>query len=81
LRGVNMFFNRTLNDANVKYFYLTVWNNVNGKPGQVIYSKMGEEPQFHGLNEFQYYSLDTSIFITDTFYIGWIQTTHELLNI
>ena len=81
LRGVYMFFNRTLNDANVKNFYLTVWNNVNGKPGQVIYSKMGVVPMFHGLNEFQYYNLDTSIFITDTFYIGWIQTTQDLLNI
>lgn len=81
LRGINMFFNRTLNDANIKNFYLTIWNNVNRKPGQVIYSQMGEKPEFHGLNEFQYYNLDTSIFITDTFYIGWIQTTQDMLNI
>lgn len=80
LRGVNMFFNRTLNDANKKNFYLTVWNNVNRKPGQIIYSQMGEVPKFSGLNEYNYYNLDTSIFITDTFYIGWIQTTQDLLN-
>ncbi len=81
LRGVNMFFNRTLNDESQNYFYLTIWNNISGKPGQIIYSKMGERPEYHGLNEFHYYNLDTAIFISDTFYIGWIQTTQDLLNI
>jgi len=81
LRGVYMFFNRTLNDANKKNFYLTIWNCVNGKPGSVLYSQMGELPQFHGLNEFQYYNLDTSVFIADTFFVGFIQTTQDLLNV
>ncbi|MBI5539372.1 MAG: T9SS type A sorting domain-containing protein [Bacteroidia bacterium] len=80
IRGVYMFFNRALNDANQKFFYLTIWSAANGRPSQIIYSQMGEKPQFHGLNEFHYYSLDTSIFITDTFFVGWIQTTQDLLN-
>lgn len=81
IRGIYMFFNRTLNNANQKYFYLTVWDDSNGKPGTILRKYIGQKPEFHGLNEFHYYSLDTSIYITGTFYIGWVQTTQDLLNI
>ncbi|NLA24317.1 MAG: hypothetical protein GX879_05050, partial [Bacteroidales bacterium] len=36
LRGVNMFFNQVLNQANQNYFYLMVWANNNGIPGDTI---------------------------------------------
>ena len=82
LRGIYMFFNRTLNNTNQKYFYLTVWSSVNGKPGTLIYKqKESIRPEFQGLNEFHFYSLDTSIIITNKFFIGWIQTDDELLDI
>jgi hypothetical protein len=81
IRGVYMYFNRTLYNANQKFFYLTIWNAANGKPSTIRYSQMGERPEFHGLNEFHYYELDTALLITDTFFVGWIQTTQDLLNI
>ncbi len=81
LRGVYMYFNRTLYNANQKFFYLTIWNAANGVPSTIRYSQMGEKPGFHGLNEFHYYELDSALLITDTFFVGWIQTTQDLLNI
>jgi hypothetical protein len=81
LRGVYMYFNRTLNNASQKYFYLTIWSAKNGKPHNIIYKKEGFKPQYHGINEFHYYSLDTAIFVKDSIFIGWTQTTQDLLNL
>jgi hypothetical protein len=76
-----MFFNRTQNDANYKYFYMTVWSHANGRPDTVIYSQLGERPAFAGLNEFVLHRFDTVLYIADTFYVGWIQTDDILLNV
>ncbi len=81
LRGVYMYFNQTYNNASQKYFYLTVWNDNNGKPGDILYKKTGVKPQYYGINDFYYYNLDTTLYLTEPFYIGWIQTTTDLINI
>jgi len=82
LRGISMFFNRTINDANQKYFILQVWKDNNGKPGELIHSQTGQRPMFpDGLNKFHYYALDTARFVSGTFYVGWKQTTTDLLNV
>lgn len=81
LRGVYMYFNRTLNNASQKYFYLTIWKCNKGKPGQIILKKQGYKPEYHGINQFHYYSLDTAIYVNDTIFIGWTQTTTDLLNL
>ena len=79
LRGVYMFFNRKINyTAHQKKFYITVWNEIAGKPNQIIYrSKIGEEPEYHGLNEFYYYPLDSPVFITNTFFIGYTHVGYD----
>lgn len=81
LRGVYMYFNKTLNNASQKYFYLTIWNCKKGKPNQIIYKKQGFRPEYHGINNFHYYNLDTAIFVNDTIFVGWTQTTTDLLNL
>lgn len=83
LYGVYIYFNRTQNDGNVKYFYLTVWEDDNGQPGDTIVSRMGVRPTFSNeLNGYRYYSLDTAVYIGEnqTFYIGWVKTTNDMLN-
>lgn len=81
LKGVYIYFNHTQNTGNVKYFYLTVWGDDNGKPGNILVKKMGVRPEFNGeINGFVYYPLDTAIYINDTFYIGWTKTTDDMLN-
>lgn len=82
LVGAYMYFNRTKNDENQKYFKLAVWGDNNGKPGDVIYQQLGLRPQFaDSLNRFVLFKLDEELWIDEgTFYIGWIQTTSEMLN-
>ncbi len=82
LQSIEMYFNQTLGNANQQYFFLTVWDDNNGKPGNIIYEKSGKRPQFK--NElFKYYTyvLDHAIKVSGTFYIGWRQTTKDNLNI
>lgn len=82
LRAVNMYFNRTLDNANVQYFWLSVWNDNGGKPGSVIYEQNSMRPQFgDSLNQYQTYKLNNPILVSGTFYIGWRQTTADNLNL
>jgi hypothetical protein len=81
LYGVYIYFNRTQNDGNVKYFYLTVWEDNSGIPGDTIVSRLGVRPSFSNeLNGYVYYPLDTAVVINGPFYIGWIKTTNDMLN-
>lgn len=83
LQSVQMYFNRTYNDASKKYFYLTVWkDDGTGQPGEILYQKEGALPQYaNELNKFQTYNIDTTLILQGKFYVGWIQTTEDLLNI
>lgn len=82
LQSIEMYFNQTLGNANQQYFYLTVWDDNNGAPGNVIYEKSGKRPEFD-TDLFKYYTyvLDNAIAVSGTFYIGWRQTTKDNLNI
>ncbi|MBV2246907.1 MAG: T9SS type A sorting domain-containing protein [Lentimicrobium sp.] len=88
LIGVNMYFNQTLNQGNIKTFYLNVWNDYFGEPGELIYSRYGYEPQYSdSLNTFILYKTDSVIQINNKtfpnliFYVGFEQTTAANLNI
>lgn len=82
LQSVQMYFNQTIGNANQQYFYLTVWDDNNGSPGNVIYEKSGRRPEFESdLFKFYTYVLDVPIAVSGTFYIGWRQTTKDNLNI
>lgn len=88
LVALQMYFNKTLKGGNVKSFYLNVWNDFFGEPGELIYSKFGYEPSYEdSLNMFFTYKLDSVIkiqagqFPNLTFYVGWEQTTDDNLNI
>ncbi len=84
LRAVKIFFNRTQTGANRKYFILTVWNDNNGTPGNILYQQIGYRPEFKdSLNAFYTYLLDTAIYIDSgaVFYVGWQRTTEDFLNV
>jgi len=81
LRSIQMFFNQVLNSTQI-YFYLTVWDDNNGEPGNVIYEKGGVSPEYpSGLNMFHTYVLDNPVPVNGTFYIGWRQTSNDNLNL
>lgn len=81
LRAVQMYFLQSFEGASQKYFNLVFWDDIDGKPGNVIYSQDGVIPVYDGIDEFHTYMLDTAIVVPVDYYVGWQQTTEDLLNI
>jgi len=81
LRAIQFFFNRTLSQDNVQFFYLKVWNDANGKPDQVLYEELFLPEFADSLNKFVTYHIDPPLRISGTFYVGWEQTTDDNLNL
>ncbi len=83
LTAVQIYFNKTYKGFQPHYFYLMVWNNnpSTGLPDQLIYSQTGVEINFNQLNSFQTFRLDTPVIVSDTFYIGWMKTDEQLMNV
>jgi hypothetical protein len=83
LRAVDIYFNQVIDSVNLNYyFYLKVWKDHNGKPGELIYSQLGERPQYsRELNRPVRYALDSIIEVNGIFYVGWTNTVDKLLNI
>jgi len=88
LIAIQMYFNQTLKDGNVNDFYLNIWNDYFGEPGDLVYSKYGYKPDYEdSLNQYFTYHPDSVIQIESgkfpnlTFYIGWEQVTSDNLNL
>lgn len=83
LQAIGLYFNQVLNAANKKAFKLTIWNNDNGKPGEIIHSQLFSSPIYADeLNKYSLYQLDKPLFLEKgIYYIGWIQNYEEFLNI
>jgi hypothetical protein len=76
-----MYFNKTLSKASQQFFYLCVWNDNAGKPGDTIYSDLVFPRYADSLNKFVTYHIYPPLRITGTFYVGWVQTTGDNLSI
>ncbi len=82
LRGIKMFFNKVVNNANDMYFDLAVWADNNGIPGELIYIQENEKPRFtNDLYKMHTYELDSGVLVNNIFYIGWIQSENKNLNV
>ncbi len=82
IQGVQLLFNRTLNDANNKYFDIVVWKDENGKPGEVVYRLENQRPKWQDqIYRFSYYKFDRTVALAGTFYIGIEQRSDDLINI
>ena len=80
LRAIEMYFPQMLDSVNHIPFYLTVWNNNAGQPGSILHQQE-VYPNHTENGEFHYYYLDSLFQIIGAFYVGWEQTTNDLLNI
>lgn len=82
LRGVQMLFNRTLNDANYQYFDIVVWKDNNGKPGDEVYRLANRKPIWdEQIYKFAYYKFDRLVKLNGVFYVGIVQQGSGLINI
>jgi len=83
LRAVDIYFAQIVDSLNLNYyFYLNVWSDNSGKPGEQIIDQIGMRPEYSDkLNKFVRYTLETPVYIKGTFYIGFTQTVEYLLNV
>ena len=81
LRAISICFNDSYMDANKRAFDLMVWDNNNGIPGNVIFSR--EEvmvEQGETINGFYTYIVPDGVMVNDVFYVGWKQRSETFLN-
>jgi hypothetical protein len=81
IRALRICFNDSYLNSNKRAFDLMVWDDNNGIPGNVIYSK--EEvmvEQGNQINGFYSYSIPEGVMVNDIFYIGWKQRSETFLN-
>jgi hypothetical protein len=83
LRGVQMYFNRTLSNSNYRLMDIAVWNDNNGIPGYLIKQIENIYPEFtDGINNIHTYIFPEGIELgIGKFYVGWIQSTNDNLNV
>jgi len=85
LAAIQMYFNDAFDNVNERYnFWLSVWDDNDGIPGDVIYSKSSKD--YHpfepdSLNKFSTYKLDSTIILQGDFHVGFIQTKPEFINL
>lgn len=82
LQAVRMWFNRTLDDENVDYFTLMVWDDDGGEPGNVLYELPSQLPGYaREFQDFVTYYLEEPMAVSGTFYVGFFQNHDIQLNI
>jgi hypothetical protein len=81
LRAIRICFNDSYLEANKRAFDLVVWDNNNGLPGNIIYTR--EEvmvEQANTINGFYNYTIPEGVVVNGIFYIGWRQRSETFLN-
>ena len=87
LIGARIHFVPSVNDVSNKLFLLTVWDDDNGVPGNVIYEDdvfFPRQPIYASNRDIfkEYYFIDTQkVHVAGTFYIGWRQFDQDRLNV
>ena len=79
LRAIQMYFPQMLDSVSDVPFKLTVWSDING-PGSIIYQQE-VYPVHTDSGNFHTYYLDSLFQLVGVFYVGWEQTTDDLINI
>ena len=80
LRAVQMYFPQMLDTVNDIDFNLTIWEETNGLPGNILYSET-VSPVHTENGLYHTYFIDPPVKIVGTFYVGWEQITDDLLNV
>lgn len=94
IRAVSMLFNQTLSDPDMtaKRFFLAIWKDNGGKPGDLIYKSptiVSVNRSLSGFNSFQTMYIDPAGIVAKTpelvaegeIHIGWMQTVDYEMSI
>ena len=83
IKGVQILFNRTFNNANNNLFDVCVWKDNNGKPGEMIYSLENQLPKWDDdlIYKFAFYKFDEAVKVNSTFYVGIRQQSSKSINV
>ncbi len=84
LYGVYMYYLPFMYLATNQSFFLHVWGQGNGVPGDLIaenFTFLAPQYYWDGPNGFVYYPLDEPIAVSGQFYVGWVQQNDVSLNI
>ncbi len=74
LYGVQMLFNRTNDESSNKYFDLIIWNDRSGHPGDIIYRKIRQMPEYiDNRYAFTTFYLDEPLLLNGNFYVGFMR--------
>ena len=79
LRAVQMYFPQMLDSVSQIPFKLTIWDNISGI-GNIIYQQI-VYPVHTENGTYHTYYIDSLFQLLGTFYVGWEQTTNDLLNV
>jgi hypothetical protein len=78
LIAVDIYFTPTVNNENLAYFNLYVWNDKSGIP----YDSIGGKPECKtDFGHFVRYYLEKPILVPTTFYVGWQQIDETFLSV
>lgn len=88
IRAISIHFESSVNDASGDPFFLQIWDDAGGAPGNLIYTTDDSNlpltyiPQYNiGVNGFYEYVLPERVLVSGIFYVGWKQTSSNRLNI
>ena len=81
LRAISICFNDSYLNSNQRAFDVMVWDDSNGMPGNLLFSKQEiMVEQGEGLNGFYTYTIPEGVMVNGIFYIGWRQRSETFLN-
>ena len=88
IKSIFIHFSPSVNNASADPFFIQIWDDFGGEPGNVIYTTddaslpISFVPEYNlGVNGFYEYYLPEPVAVSGTYYIGWKQTSPNKLNI
>lgn len=81
ISAVRIYFTQLETNQRGQTFVLRVWNQLNNEQTSVLYEKSESVGFADTLNKFIEYKLLPAVIVTDTFYVGWQQSTNDILAV
>lgn len=88
IKSIFIHFSPIVNNASADPFFIQIWDDLGGQPGNLIYTTDDVSlpitfvPEYNlGVNGFYEYFLPEPVLVSGTYYVGWKQTSANRLNV